>query len=106
MKVEKLVKENPKTQTELIFNFVFIKDGEIYLRLDDEPISLVDYIVEQEKELFDIDIPEEWRNPDNITDYLEGMDAITATFYLGMIGFAEVRERLKMYENGFKSTEE
>ncbi len=105
MKVEKLVKENPKTQTELIFNFVFIKDGEIYLRLDDEPISLVDYIVEQEKELFDMDIPKEWANSDSITDYLEGMDTITATFYLGMMGFAEVRERLKMYENGLKNTE-
>lgn len=92
-----IVTENPNNMTETMYNMVFVKNKEVYLRAiaeDNSDISLVEYCKNEYKRLYDQDIEAD------ATEFGEYMDddSLLSLFYWACVGFAEVREHLKIYE--------
>ncbi|EQB3099713.1 hypothetical protein ACYIU4_001035 [Clostridium botulinum] len=97
--MKKTITENPKTNVDVMHNMVFVKDKEVYLRgigEDYTDISLVDFCKEEYKRLYDIEIEES--DPCELGEYMDD-DSLLSLFYWSCVGFAEVREYLKKYEN-------
>ena len=106
--MNKIVKNNvaEMTMTELVFNQVFVKNGEAWHRDFEREISVRNLIREicnkhkcpaYANEMDDETLDEMLR--DNLqygTDRLEG---IIAMYYTALVGMAEVRARLEVYEN-------
>ncbi|KHO32079.1 hypothetical protein OR62_13790 [Clostridium tetani] len=97
--MKKIITENPQGMIESMHNFVFIENGEVYVRLADknEEVSLVEYIRKKDKELYDIEHEEGHCNALDFGEYMDD-DRFTCTMYHALVGFAEVREKLKYYE--------
>ncbi|KHO36733.1 hypothetical protein OR62_11090 [Clostridium tetani] len=96
--MKKLINENPKNMTANMHNMVFVKDKEVYLRgigEDYTDISLVDFCKEEYKRLYDAEIEES--DPCEFGGYMDD-DSLLSLFYWACVGFAEVREHLKYYE--------
>ncbi|ACA57370.1 hypothetical protein FDC45_17805 [Clostridium botulinum] len=102
--MKKIITENPNNNTEAMHNMVFGKDGEVYLRgigEDYTDISLVDFCKEEYKRLYDIEIEES--DPCEFGEYMDD-DSLLSLFYWACVGFAEVREKLKYYEESLGDT--
>ena len=101
----RLTTEEPTGNTGNMLNMVFVKDKEVYLRglgEDYADISLVDYCKAEYKRLYGEEVEA------NATEFGEYMDddSLLSIFYWTCVGFAEVRERLKQYEDTGKSPED
>ena len=95
--MRKLITENPEGMVQGMHNFVLVKNKEVYLRLGEEEISLVEYIRKMDKELYGIDHEDEYCNSEDFGDHMDD-DRFTCVMYFALVGFAEVREHLKDYE--------
>jgi hypothetical protein len=98
--MKRLTFDDPKGMTEGLLNRAYVKDGQVYLRgLEDhgkEDVSLVDYCASQCLETCDIKNFEA-----SVEEFGEQLDCDcpTALLYFTAIGAAELRERLKDYED-------
>lgn len=95
--MKKIITENPQTMVENMHNCVFVKNKEVYLRFNDEEISLVDYIRKMDKELYGIEHNDSYCNAEEFAEYMDD-DRFTCIMYHALVGFAEVRNYLKYYE--------
>jgi len=95
--MRKLITESPKGMVEHAHNFVFAKDNEVYVRLADEEISLVEYIRRMDKEIYGIEHDDSYCNALEFGEYMDE-DRFTCDMYHALVGFAEVRNYLKYYE--------
>ena len=97
--MKRLTTDSPKGYTEWLLNLAFVKDNEVMLRglgEDNCDISLVDYSKISCLERCNIDkseVPTE--------EFAEHMDCdcLVAVMYFLAVGAAELRERLKEYED-------
>lgn len=96
--MNKIVTENPKGMVEHAHNFVFVKDKEVYVRLADGEMTLVDYIRKIDKEIYGIEHDDKYCNALEFGEYMDE-DRFTCNMYHVLVGFAEVRENLKYYED-------
>lgn len=98
-----IVTDNPDTNVSTALNLFFVRNGEAYVRgygENGEDISLIDFvkrIAEQQK------IPIPYEISEYLTDCLldnepESKEGLLALFYTAGWAFAEIRERLKEYE--------
>lgn len=101
----KTIVDNPSNMITLMHNCVFIKDGEAWYRDFEHEIPLVEFARNLNKAYGD----SEALAMDNETfsskmygdlqfNPEENIDSFIATFYMALIGMAENRERLKIYE--------
>ena len=95
--MDKLITDNPSNMREMRHNFVYVKDHEVYVRLADGDISLVEYIRKMDKELYDIDHDDDYCNAIEFGEYMDD-GRFTCDMYWALVGFAEVREKLKIVE--------
>lgn len=97
--MKRLTTDSPASNTEMLLNFAYVKDGRVTLRgLDDGEgdVDLCDYIEQQRRELgFDCGV---WA-----TDVMDGAcmecDCVLAVLNILAIQAAELRARLAMYED-------
>lgn len=101
--MKKLITENPNGMVEHAHNFVFAKGKEVYVRAGEEEISLVEYIRKLDKSLFGIDHNEEYCNALDFGEYMDE-ERFTCDMYHALVGFAEVRNYLKEYEEKLGET--
>lgn len=98
--MKKLVTNSPKRYTDRIRNMVFVKNKDVYLRRfgkGGSNIKLVDWCKKQCCEKC-----KSMKNVKQLEDYEENIiecNCIVAYFYWACVGFAQVRERLKYYED-------
>lgn len=95
--MKKIITENPKSMKEHMHNFVFVKDKEVYVRVGEKEISLVEYIRKLDKELYGIEHDDSYCNSLDFGEYMDD-DRFTCIMYYALTGFAEVRNYLKYYE--------
>lgn len=101
--MKKLITENPETMFEHIHNFVCVRNKEVFVRLGEKEISLVDYIRKMDKELYGIEHDDSYCNAFDFAEYMDE-DRFTCDMYHALVGFAEVREKLKYYEESLGDT--
>ncbi|AVP54507.1 Uncharacterised protein [Clostridium tetani] len=101
--MKKIITENPKNMIEHMHNFVFVKNKEVYVRLGNNEVSLVEYIREMDKKLYGIEHDESYCNAEWFGECMDD-DRFTCTMYHALVGFAEVREKLKYYEESLGDT--
>ncbi len=106
-----IVTDNPDTNVSTALNLFFIRNGEAYVRgygENGEDISLIDFVKR-------IAIIQAILIPYEITEYLpdilldnepESEEGLLALFYTAAWAFAEIRERLKKYEESGLEPEE
>lgn len=95
----KILTESPSDNVETMHNWVFVKNEEVYLRgigEDGKDISLVDFCKDKYKSLYDSEIEED--DPCEFGEYMDD-DSLLSLFYWACVGFAEVRQYLKFYED-------
>ncbi len=93
-----VVTEEPNGNIESMRNMVYIKNKEVYLRglgEDDKDVKLVDYCESENKRLYGTEIE---ADTSEFGDYMDD-DSLLSLFYWACVGFAEVREILKQYED-------
>lgn len=95
--MKKIITEKPQSVIENMHNCVFVKNKEVYVRLEDEEMSLVDYIRKIDKKLYGIEHDDSYCNAEEFGEFMD-QDRFTCTMYYALVGFAEVREKLKYYE--------
>lgn len=95
--MKKIITENPKSMVEHMHNFVFVRDREVYLRLAEGEVSLIEYIRQMDKELYGIEHDDENCTAMKFGEFMDD-DRFTCYMYHALVGFAEVREKLKFYE--------
>jgi hypothetical protein len=98
--MERLTTENPKGNTEIMLNIVFVKDNEAWLRRtgeNGEDISLINYCIKEHKDFYGYEFDGE-TSAEEFGEYMDG-DDLFCTFYWACVGFAEVRHRLIKYED-------
>jgi|BarGraIncu00421A_1022006.scaffolds.fasta_scaffold65664_2 hypothetical protein len=106
--MKRLTTDNPQNNTEMMLNRVFVEEKEVWLRglgLTDSDIRLMDFckwhcIENKCAEIEDI-------CNETLDDFGERMmdceDCSISLLYWFAVGFAEVRNRLKKYEDGIIS---
>lgn len=94
----KLITEKPETVYENMHNFVYVKDREVYVRHFNGDMNLVDYICKIDKELYGIEHDKSYCNAEDFAEYMDE-ERFTCELYLALVGFAEVREKLKRLES-------
>mgnify|MGYP004439190343 CR=1 FL=1 len=109
----KTIFDNPSGILTLIRNCVFIKDGEVWYRDFEREIPLMELARNLNKSYGDSEAST--MNDEAFSDKMyvdsqfkleEDIDSFIATFYMALIGMAENRERLKIYETtGLPTTE-
>lgn len=101
----KTIFDNPSNFIALIHNCVFIKDGEVWYRDFEREIPLMELARNLNKAYGDSEAST--MNDEAFSDKMyddsqfkleEDIDSFIATFYMALIGMAENRERLKIYE--------
>lgn len=106
-----IITDTPDTNVSTALNLFFVRNCEAYVRgygENGEDISLIDF-VKRIAERQDITIP--YEVSDYLTDLLfdnepESKEGLLALFYTAAWAFAEVRERLKKYEESGLEPEE
>lgn len=96
--MKNIITENPKDMIENMHNMVFVKDREVYLRgigHDASDISLLEFCKKEYKVEYDNDVDD--LSIDEFAEYMDD-DSLLSVFYWACVGFAEVREKLKVYE--------
>lgn len=94
-KFMRLTKDEPKGNYQLLHNCTTIIDREVYLKDFDGDRNLVDYCKSHCKNKCDVQFD---ANADTFAEYMD-CDCIVARFYLLAVGHAELRQRLKYYED-------
>jgi NTP pyrophosphatase (non-canonical NTP hydrolase) len=101
----KTIVDNPSNFLALMHNCVFIKDGDVWYRDFEREIPLMELARNLNKAYSDSDASavNDEAFSDEMYDDLqfkleEDIDSFIATFYMALIGMAENRERLKIYE--------
>lgn len=101
----KTIFDNPSNFIALMHNCVFIKDGDVWYRDFEREIPLIELARNLNKAYSDSDASavNDEAFSDEMYDDLqfkleEDIDSFIATFYMALIGMAENRERLKIYE--------
>ena len=101
----KTIFDNPSGSLALIHNCVFIKDGEVWYRDFEREIPLMELTRNLNKAYDDSEAST--MNDEAFSDKMyddlqfkpeEDIDSFIATFYMALVGMAENRERLKIYE--------
>lgn len=101
----KTIFDNPSGILTLIHNCVFIKDGEVWYRDFEREIPLMELARNLNKAYGDSEASA--MNDEAFSDKMyvdsqfkleEDINSFIATFYMALIGMAENRERLKIYE--------
>lgn len=101
----KTIFDNPSGILALIHNCVFIKDGEVWYRDFEREIPLMELARNLNKAYGDSEASA--MNDEAFSDKMyvdsqfkpeEDIDSFIATFYMALVGMAENRERLKIYE--------
>ena len=97
--MKNLVTETPQCPSEYMRNMVLVKDRVVHLRglgENSKDIRLSDYCKKEYERIheckLDDDIP-----VDEFGEYMDYEDLLS-NFYWACVGFAEVREKLKQYE--------
>lgn len=97
--------DDPQNATELIHNCVFVKNGEVYYRDFSREISLIEF-ARKLNETYSDNI-QSVINDDYFSEALhedlqfapeDNIDGLIAAFYASLVGMAENREWLKLYE--------
>lgn len=101
--MNKYITDNPKDNIEYIRNQVYIKDRQVYLRSmpkSDTDINLLDYVREED------DCYKQYNNEDMMEILFDEITNPLELAYWLAVGFAEVREFLRRYEDTGLSPEE
>lgn len=101
----KTIFDNPSDILSLMRNCVFIKDGDVWYRDFEREIPLIEFVRNLNKAYGDskASAMSDEAFSDKMYDDLqfkpeEDVDSFIATFYMALVGMAENRERLKIYE--------
>lgn len=101
----KTIVDNPSSVIALVHNCVFIKDGDVWYRDFEREIPLIEFARNLNKAYGDskASAMSDEAFSDKMYDDLqfkpeEDIDSFIATFYMALVGMAENRERLKIYE--------
>lgn len=101
----KTIVDNPSSIIALVRNCVFIKDGDVWYRDFEREIPLIEFARNLNKAYGDskASAMSDEAFSDKMYDDLqfkpeEDIDSFIATFYMALVGMAENRERLKIYE--------
>lgn len=101
----KTIFDNPSGIIELMHNCVFVKDGDVWYRDFEREIPLMELARNLNKAYSDSNASavNDEAFSDEMYDDLqfkleEDIDSFIATFYMALVGMAENRERLKIYE--------
>lgn len=101
----KTIVDNPSNFIALMHNCVFIKDGDVWYRDFEREIPLMELARNLNKAYSDSDASavNDEAFSDEMYDDLqfkleEDIDSFIATFYMALVGMAENRESLKIYE--------
>lgn len=101
----KTIVDNPSNTTELMHNCVFVKGGDVWYRDFEREIPLIEFVRNLNKAYGDskASAMSDEAFSDKMYDDLqfkpeEDIDSFIATFYMALVGMAENRERLKIYE--------
>lgn len=107
--MNRLTTEKPKNNVENTLNLFYIKDKETWIRGGGLPPEYKDdtldnFMRRQIKARLPIDAPEDWREfscmmAEWLFDDPESETGLLALLYAAAWGFAEIRERLKRYED-------
>jgi len=96
--MRRLTVDEPSNNMESIWNIVFVKDNDVWLKglgEDNEDINLVDYCKKEFKKQRGYELEGDISTED-FGDYMEDEDLLS-NFYWTCVGFAEVRQQLKKY---------
>lgn len=109
-KYKRLTTENPKENMENMLNITKVINKEVYLRNwnGQGDLNLVDYCKEQFKNIYGRSIEADLQEKITAEEFGEFMDGddLLSLFYWMAVGYAELRERLKMYEDSGLSPED
>lgn len=101
----KTIVDNPSSIIALVRNCVFIKDGDVWYRDFEREIPLIEFARNLNKAYGDSKasaMSDEAFSDKMYADLQfkpeEDIDSFIATFYMALVGMAENRERLKIYE--------
>lgn len=101
----KTIVDNPSNTTELMHNCVFVKGGDVWYRDFEREIPLIEFVRNLNKAYGDskASAMSDEAFSDKMYDDLqfkpeEDIDSFIATFYMALVGMAENREHLKIYE--------
>lgn len=101
----KTIVDNPSNTTELMHNCVFVKGGDVWYRDFEREIPLIEFARNLNKAYGDskASAMSDEAFSDKMYDDLqfkpeEDIDSFIATFYMALVGMAENREHLKIYE--------
>lgn len=101
----KTIVDNPSNTTELMHNCVFVKGGDVWYRDFEREIPLIEFVRNLNKAYGDskASAMSDEAFSDKMYDDLqfkpeEDVDSFIATFYMALVGMAENREHLKIYE--------
>ncbi len=101
----KMTSDSPQNMQELMHNCVFIKDGKVYYRDFERQIPLIEFARELNKHysVCDASVLNDEAFSEVMYDDLQfapeySIDSLIATFYTALVGMAENRECLKLYE--------
>ena len=101
----KTIVDNPSNFIALMHNCVFIKDGDVWYRDFEREIPLIEFARKLNKAYGDSEASA--MNDEAFSDKMyddlqfkpeEDIDSFIAAFYMALVGMAESRERLKIYE--------
>lgn len=109
----KTIVDNPSNTTELMHNCVFVKGGDVWYRDFEREIPLMELVRNLNKAYGDSEASA--MNDEAFSDKMyddlqfkseEDINSFIATFYIALVGMAENREHLKIYETtGLPTTE-
>lgn len=101
----KAIVDNPSNTIELMHNCVFVKDGDVWYRDFEREIPLIELARNLKKAYSNSDTSEVNNEEFSAEMYddlqfkpEEDIDSFIATFYMALVGMAENRECLKIYE--------
>ncbi len=101
----KTIVDNPSNTTELMHNCAFVKGGDVWYRDFEREIPLIEFVRNLNKAYGDskASAMSDEAFSDKMYDDLqfkpeEDVDSFIATFYMALVGMAENREHLKIYE--------
>ena len=101
----KLTSDSPQSVQELMHNCVFVKDVDVWYRDFEREIPLMELVRNLNKAYSDSDasvVNDEAFSAEMYDDLQfkleENIDSFIATFYMALVGMAENRECLKLYE--------
>jgi len=97
MEYRRLTTEEPHGNVENMLNIIKIIDCEVYLRNwnGEGDLNLVDYCKAEYKRIYGTELE---ANAEEFGEYLDG-DDLLSLFYATVVGYAELRERLKIFED-------